>query len=97
MERSLSNNNRTGKSYNQRVSRECEFRIVDGKMITVGIPRAIELEGLVARFNIKPWTDRTSRSYLEAAVQAARSSLRAVPIGTNLALTKVPVPHKKAA
>ena len=60
------------------VNREHEFRIVGGRQVTVGLPRHIELEGLKARFDIKPWTDPVERSYHEAAVRTAASSLRDV-------------------
>jgi hypothetical protein len=88
----INTNTRTGNN----VSRECEFRVINGRMVTVGVPRPLELEGLRARFSIKPWTDRNSRSYLEAAVQAAKSSLKAIPISTiiDVPIAKVPIPIK---
>lgn len=64
------------------VVRESEFRVVvrNGRhfMETVGLPRQIELEGLRDKFRIKPWTDRNTRSILEASVRMASSSLREI-------------------
>jgi len=64
------------------VVRESEFRVVNRNgrhfMETVGLPRQIELEGLRDKFRIKPWTDRNTRSILEASVRMASSSLREI-------------------
>lgn len=62
----------------QRLIREQEFRVVNGKAVTVGLPRQIELEGLLAMSRIKPWTKKEERSYLEASMKAAALSLREV-------------------
>lgn len=60
------------------LARDKEFRVVGKETTTVGLPRPIELKGLESKFRIKPWTDKYERSYLEADVKAALSSLREV-------------------
>ena len=68
------------------VVRESEFRVVvrNGRhfMETVGLPRQIELEGLRDKFRIKPWTDRRTRSILEASAREAVNSLKHVKIAS---------------
>lgn len=52
------------------------FSIVNGRMSTVRDPRPIEMQGLISKFRIKPWTNPEERSYLMADVKAAQSSLK---------------------
>lgn len=54
------------------------FEILAGRLTTVRDPRPIEMQGLVAKYKIKPWTNPEERAYLQADVQAAQQSLRHV-------------------
>lgn len=58
------------------VARIHELREINGKVVEVGLPRRTELNGLVAKFSMKPWTNKEERSYLEADIRMARQSLR---------------------
>lgn len=56
--------------------RDHEFRIVNGRMITVGLPLPIELAALKAAHSIKPYTSPERRTYLQSVINAGKSSLK---------------------
>lgn len=62
----------------QQQRREYQFRTVNGKAVTVGLPKPIELAGLAAKHSIKPYTKEKDRKRINSIVAAARDSLRGV-------------------
>lgn len=62
------NNNHSNRNY--------EFRYINGRMETVGLPLPIELAALQAQHAIKPHTPPSRRTHLQSIVTAGRSSLR---------------------
>lgn len=56
--------------------RHHEFRNVNGRMVTVGLPLPIELAALKAVHSIKPYTPESERARLITIIAAGRASLR---------------------